>query len=194
MKKLFLILLLSTAVFASDFAVEALSAEAIEDDFDIDNVEEAMLNNDEEDDISAIEELFSAEYVVVAEETIAVKETQITEEPAEEVIVQFTENIFVDELSFETVITEQMLKDGLPRIMFTLDENALITCQFINTNEEKTIQILCLEGNQVFEVQTKSEQKFISIRGDKLKKGIYIFRVLSSETKTPLFSKAFVIG
>jgi hypothetical protein len=215
MRKLFGILVLTAVVFALQaqdyeengansrtmiFLTEPLSAEAI-DDFDIDM--EIAINNLEEEkaaaeEIAALEEIFATEAqesiapvteVVSAEETAAVQP-----KVEEEVVIQFTESLLVEELSYEAITMEQTAKDGLPQIVFVLDENALITCRFINTNEEKTIEILSLEGNQVFEIHTKVEQNYISIRGNKLKKGIYIFRVLSSETKTPLFSKAFVIG
>jgi len=215
MRKLLGILVLTTVVFAQQaqdyeengansrtmiFLTEPLSAEAI-DDFDIDM--EIAINNLEEEkaaaeEIAALEEIFATEAqeniapvteVVSAEETAAVQP-----KVEEEVVIQFTESLLVEELSYEAITMEQTAKDGLPQIVFVLDENALITCRFINTNEEKTIEILSLEGNQVFEIHTKVEQNYISIRGNKLKKGIYIFRVLSSETKTPLFSKAFVIG
>jgi len=39
-----------------------------------------------------------------------------------------------------------------------------------------------------------SAQKILNIPAEKLKKGIYIIRILSKETQKSILSKAFVVG
>jgi len=170
-------------------AVDAISSSAEEESQEFSETASA----EEIEDIAALEKIAAAQERIAAanrEEETPVASSRISNE----ITVRFSENILVDELSYEAIEAERALKDGLARIMFTLSENAVITCRFINTNEDKTIEILCLEGNRILEVQTTAEQDFVSINGDRLEKGIYIFRVLSSNTKTPLFSQAFIIG
>jgi len=107
----------------------------------------------------------------------------------------FKEEIAFERISIETIDEERFLEDELPKILFTVDEGAQIICEFMNSSEDKIIEVVCIsEGKAVLEISASAAENLISIPLGELNSGIYIVRVLSPQKKSSLFSKAVVIG
>jgi len=99
-------------------------------------------------------------------------------EPADEILV---EGLAADEIQ--------------PEILLSIsDFSKIITCDFSKNGEEKIVEIVSVSGSLVLEISVNSAQKILNIPAEKLKKGIYIIRILSKETQKSILSKAFVVG
>ena len=99
-------------------------------------------------------------------------------EPADEILV---EGLAADEIRSEILLSIS-------------DFSKIITCDFSKNEEEKIVEIVSVSGSKILEIAVNSAQKILNIPAEKLKKGIYIIRILSKETQKSILSKAFVVG
>jgi hypothetical protein len=97
----------------------------------------------------------------------------------------------MDEILVEGLAADEIQSEVLLSIN---DFSKVITCNFSKNEEEKIVEIVSASGISVLEISVDSAQKTLNIPAEKLKKGVYIIRILSKETQKSILSKAFVVG
>jgi hypothetical protein len=184
MKKFFLFFLSATFVFAANLVNTWDDGEIV-----LDQSADTLLSTDD----FVVEAIFPEN--ISDEESASDEKVCLAEENSTLAPDFVAEALVSQEFVFETV--DELLgddDDGLPKILFTISEDAQIICEFINSSGEKIIEFVCITGNSVLEILAGADENLIKIPSGRLGSGIYIVRILSPNTRNSLFSKAIVIG
>ncbi|MCL1947373.1 MAG: hypothetical protein FWF51_09550 [Chitinivibrionia bacterium] len=215
MKKLFCVFALSALVFAQEagefvpveLAFLTTESSVVSDggslDFTVEAIEpievieavEAIIADVAEPVFEVVEMGESGEVETIAEVEVVAEIETVVEIEAVALAEVLNEDLAFEEITIESLIEEQSVENSLPKILFTVNGDAQIICEFTNSGEDKIIEIVCIsQGKAVLEISASATENHISIPSGKLDSGIYIVRILSSQNKSSLFSKAIVIG